>query len=192
MADSAGLLSRCTGNSGTEGSNPSLSASARFMRGVVSGRASRILLPMLLAASAGCAAQRTLSVVSDPPGATLRIDDRIVGPTPYTEKFSEYGTRRITLYKAGYHSRSEVVELRAPWYATFPIDLVSEILLPFGWKDPHLVKLQLEAVKGEVTMPDLTPVLERAQALRLAGPDGPSQLPPRTTIRPAPRPPDKP
>jgi hypothetical protein len=157
----------------------------------VTERRNRVLLPLLWAACAGCAAQRTLTVISDPPGATLRIDDKVVGPTPYSESFSDYGTRRITLYKAGYHSRSEVVAINAPWYALFPLDVFSEIVFPFGWKDPHVFRLQLEAVKGEVTMPDLTPVLERAQALRLAGPDGPSQLPPRTSIRPAPRPPEE-
>jgi len=156
----------------------------------VTERSCRVLLPLLWVACASCAAQRTLTVISDPPGATLRIDDRVVGPTPYTESFMDYGTRRITLYKAGYHSRSEVVTLSAPWYAIFPIDIFSEIIFPFGWKDPHVQKLQLEAVKVEVTRPDLRPVLERAEALRLAGPDGPSQLPPRTSIRPAPQPPD--
>jgi len=157
----------------------------------VTERGNRFLLLSIVLACAGCAAQRTLEVQSDPPGATLRIDDRVVGPTPYVEHFSDYGTRRITLYKAGYHSRSEVVTLKAPWYAIFPLDIFSEILFPFGWKDPHRYKLQLEAVKGEVTNTDLTKVLERAQALRLAGPDGPSQLPPRTSIKPAPHPPDE-
>jgi hypothetical protein len=146
---------------------------------------------LLLLACASCAAQRTLTVESDPPGATLRIDDRIVGPTPYTEPFSDYGTRRITLYKAGYHSRSQVVQLSPPWYAAFPLDIFSEVLFPVGWKDPHVFKLDLEAVKGDVTAPDLNTVLERAQALRLAGPDGPSQLPARTSIRPATHPPDR-
>jgi hypothetical protein len=148
-------------------------------------------LPLLLAC-AGCAAQRTLSVESDPPGATLRIDDRVVGPTPYHEQFSDYGTRRITLYKTGYHSLSQVVTLSAPWYAIFPLDVFSEIIFPFGWKDAHDYKLQLEAVKGEVTPEDLTKVLARAQALRLAGPEGPSTLPPRAASRPVPEPPKQP
>jgi hypothetical protein len=147
---------------------------------------------MLWAACAGCAAQRTLTVDSDPPGATLRIDDRVVGVTPYHESFSDYGTRRITLYKAGYHSRSDVVTITPPWYARFPLDIFSEIVFPFGWKDPHGYVLKLEAVKGEVMEPDLTPVLERAQALRLAGPDGPSQLPPRKNPGPVPHSPDSP
>ena len=155
-------------------------------------RVKRVLLPLLWAACAGCAAQRILTVESDPPGATLRIDDRVVGTTKYDEPFSDYGTRRITLYKAGYHSRSEVVTITPPWYARFPLDIFSEIVFPFGWKDPHSYKLKLEPVKGEVTEPDLTPVLERAQALRLAGPDGPSQLPPRKNSEPAPHPPDSP
>jgi len=158
----------------------------------VTERRKRVLPLFLLGACCACAAQRTLTIESDPPGAILRIDDRVVGTTPYTEPFSDYGTRRFTLYKPGYHSLSKVELVQAPWYATFPIDIFSEIVFPFGWKDPHVYKLHLEAVKGEVTRPDLTQVLERAQALRLAGPDGPSQLPPRGAIRPAPEPPKKP
>ena len=157
-------------------------------------RFQRSLLPWLCMACCACAAQRTLRIESDPPGALLRIDDRIVGVTPYTEEFFDYGTRRLTLYADGYHSTSRIVELDPPWYARFPIDILSEVIIPWGWKDPHTVRVSLEAVKGEVTVPDLNAVLERAQALRLAGPDGPSQLPPRTSPRsaPTPRPPHAP
>lgn len=142
----------------------------------------------LVLTCSACAAQRTLGVESDPSGALLRIDDRIVGVTPYTEEFFDYGSRRLTLYAEGFHSTSRVVDLDPPWYARFPLDILSEVIFPWGWKDPHTVHVSLEAVKGEVTVPDLNAVLERAQALRLAGPDGPSQLPPRASARPAPSP----
>jgi PEGA domain len=126
-----------------------------------------------------CAAKRTLTVVTDPPGATLRIDDRVVGSTPYTEEFYDYGTRRITLYKAGYRSQSVLVELKPPWYARFPVDIFTEVLFPWGWKDPHTQRLVLEPVPQSVTAPDLEKVLEKAESLRLSGPEGPSQLAPR-------------
>ncbi len=154
-------------------------------------RAERWTLPCVLLLCVGCAAHRTLTVESTPPGATLRIDDRIVGTTPYTEEFYDYGTRRLTLYKEGYHSLSQVVALEPRWYARFPIDVLSEVVVPWGWKDPHTVHVDLEAVKGSVTEPDLDAVLGRAQALRMAGPDGPSLLPSRMSARatPVPRPP---
>ena len=141
----------------------------------------RALLPLLVvcAWSAGCAAKRTLTVVSEPSGATLRIDDRVVGVTPYTEEFYDYGTRRITLYKSGFKSQSQLVELKPPWYGRFPLDIFTEVLFPFGWRDRHTRKLVLEPVPESVTAPDLEAVLRKAESLRLAGPEGPSILPPR-------------
>jgi hypothetical protein len=129
----------------------------------------------LLAATlaSGCAAQRILDITSTPPGALILLDDRIVGETPYRAEFDAYGTRRITLYKTGYRTRSRLIELRPKWYARFPFDVVSEVLIPIGWRDEHPFHVTLDAESGSVTEPDLRDVLERANELRLATPDGP-------------------
>lgn len=141
-------------------------------------RAALLFVPICLLASS-CAAKRTLTIESEPSGATVRLDERVVGVTPYTEEFFDYGTRRITLYKTGFKSQSELVELKAPWFARFPADIFTEILFPFGWRDRHTRKLVLEPASETVTAPDLEAVLQKAEALRLSGPEGPSVLPPR-------------
>lgn len=136
-------------------------------------------------AVAGCATERKLIITSTPPGALVRLDDTVVGSTPYELAFDAYGTRRVTLYKQGYATASKQVVIDEPWYLTFPLDVVTEVLLPFGWEDIHRVDITMEQDVGPVTRPDLAAVLQRAESLRLAEPSGPRP----STLPPPPKPP---
>lgn len=133
-------------------------------------------------ACASCAAQRELVILSDPSGAVVRMDDKIVGTTPYREAFEAYGTRRITLYRQGFRPTSKLVVLTPPWYGRFPFDIFSEVLLPVGWKDKHREELKLEPESGSVSEPDLEAVLGRAESLRLATPAGPRPKIPKIDV----------
>jgi hypothetical protein len=121
----------------------------------------------------GCAVHRELVILSEPPGASVRLDQQMVGVTPYRTEFEAFGTRRVTLYRQGFRAWAEPVELKAPWYDLFPFDFFSEVLLPFGWKYTKEVRAVLEPESGPVTMPDLEKVLDDAEELRKAGPEGP-------------------
>jgi hypothetical protein len=135
--------------------------------------------PLALAAAClACAAQRTLVIDSLPQGAEVRLDNQRLGTTPVEHEFLHYGARRITVFREGYRLHSERRELRPPWYGRFPIDFVSEVLLPFGWRDRKIFVYVLEPERGEVEEPDLAPVLQRAERLRRAGPEGPLPEPP--------------
>lgn len=167
--------------------------------GRASARSTRAALPrpattwpaavVLGAFAAGCAAQRELVITSEPSGALVRLDDTVVGTTPYTTTFDAYGKRRVTLYLEGYRPRTQVFEMKPPWFAYFPIDVFSEVLFPFGWHDRHEVPLTLERESGAVTTPDLEAVLERAQALRYAEPTGPRPARVKPTPESTPAPP---
>jgi hypothetical protein len=138
----------------------------------------RLAAPALCATlaclSASCAADRRLMVLSEPPGALVRLDNQLVGTTPYEAPFDSYGTRRLTLYKDGYLPHSRLLVLEPPWYARFPLDLFSEVLIPVGWRDWREERIALEPVReGEISAPDLEAVLRRAESLRLAEPEGP-------------------
>ena len=61
--------------------------------------------------TSGCAPRRTFKIVSDPPGATIRLDDETIGVTPLELRFYHYGIRRVTLAKEGYRTHSEEVKL---------------------------------------------------------------------------------
>ena len=144
------------------------------------GRTATALLGTVLAAlpTAACAVHRELVIVSEPAGASVRLDQQMVGFTPYRAEFESFGTRRITLYRQGYRTFSESIPIEAPWYALFPFDLFSEVLLPFGWTYTKNVAVTLEPESGPVTAPDLEKVLEQAEQLRKAGPEGPRRAPP--------------
>jgi hypothetical protein len=137
----------------------------------------------------GCAARRTLAVTSEPPGAEVRLDDELLGVTPLAAPISYYGVRHIVVYKQGYQTQSELIELDPPLYARFPLDFFTEVLFPFGWKDRR--ELHVVLVPGEeiLSRPGLGTVFERAQALRQAGPEGPRELP-RPRLRELPQQPE--
>jgi serine/threonine-protein kinase len=55
----------------------------------------------------------TLSVASEPPGATLFVDDREVGTTPATVPALATGSHRVRLVLAGHHDHEGALEIRA-------------------------------------------------------------------------------
>ena len=127
--------------------------------------------------TSGCAAQRTLTITSEPAGAEVRVDDVIVGETPLELPFFHYGRRSVTYYLEGYLTQSFEVDVRPPWYARFPLDVITEVVLPIGWRDDHLVHADLVSGIDQQRLPTLSSVLERAEVLRRAGPTGPRRLP---------------
>ena len=143
-------------------------------------RGKALLVPVLLlwtAVAAGCRARRELRIDTTPPGAQVRLDDDLVGVTPVELTFEHYGIRQATFYKEGYRPKSQLIELKKPWWALFPLDFFSEILLPFGWRDRTAVRVELEPELGEVSAEEVRAVLLRAESLRRAGPDGPRPVP---------------
>ncbi|MFT5052475.1 MAG: hypothetical protein ACI8QZ_003908 [Chlamydiales bacterium] len=120
-------------------------------------------------ALAACAPQRILTVESYPPGAVVRLDERVIGRTPLDYPFDHYGQRRITLYLPGYRTWSRRLELSPPWHARFPIDIVTELLIPIGLRDQHEVWVVLENDEVVGGHPDLGPLLERAREMRARG-----------------------
>ncbi len=158
---------------GTAGSNPALSANP--------SKVVRLLHVVLRLASVACltacATDRTLAITSEPPGASVRLDGELVGTTPLELPFTHYGVRRVALYKPGYLTHSEPVELDASWYQRFPVDLVREVLLPFGWHDRRTYHATLVEGADLTGVPTLRSVIDRAGVLRHAGPEGPRNLP---------------
>ena len=142
-------------------------------------RLSPIPVAALASALLACACQgeRLLRVTSDPSEAEVRLDGKLVGRTPCEIPLDHYGVRRVTLYLEGHRTYSRAIALEPPWYGAFPFDIVSEILIPWGWDDIHKVDVVLPAGQSVLSEPDFPEVLMRAENLRRAGPDGPQPLP---------------
>ncbi len=153
-------------------------------------------IPMLLlvAAAAGCV-QRRMTIRSDPPGALVYVDDYQLGTTPVSHDFVYYGTRKIRLVKDGYETLTVRQPFPIPWYEYFPLDFVSENLIPWEIRDEREVALSM--APAAATPPEV--VVARAEQARLAAgslpPAGPaaavaapSSIPP-AAAQPLPAPP---
>jgi len=135
------------------------------------GRA--LLLAALALAATACQVRHELIVVSEPPGAEVRLDEKAVGRTPITIPYEHGGTRGLTLYRPGRATQFRRVDLHSPWYATFPLDFVSELMFGWAWSDVHRIEVTLPREDVRVTADDVEALLTRAESLRRAGPDGP-------------------
>jgi hypothetical protein len=125
------------------------------------------IVPALLALSlSACRTRRTLSVESNPPGAVVRFDDEVIGVTPVEHEFLHYGKRRVTLYLPGYRTWSKAIEFEPPWYGRFPLDILTQVLIPLGLDDDHPVEVDLVPDDGERGDPDLEAFVQRAQERR--------------------------
>ncbi len=104
----------------------------------------------------GCI-HRSLTIRSEPPGATILMNDKRLGTTPYVYDFEWYGWYRLTLTKPGYERLDDHVELRAPGYLWIPMDLAME-LLPMPVHDAKTLSYTL-TVKPKLPEPQ-PPVLD--------------------------------
>jgi hypothetical protein len=122
-------------------------------------------LPLVLSLAflipGGCV-RRRMMIRSNPPGATVYVDDYEIGKTPVAHHFNYYGTRKIRLVKDGFETRVVMQRIRAPWYEIPPLDLASENLVPGELRDTRTLCYQL-------TPQTLVPperLISRAESLR--------------------------
>jgi len=103
-----------------------------------------------------------MTVRSNPPGAVVYVDDYEIGTTPVSTNFTYYGTRKIRLVKNGYETLTVMQPVSVPWYEFFPLEFVSENLVPGKIRDTRTFDYQMvpqRVVPGEE-------LLERAEGLR--------------------------
>jgi hypothetical protein len=122
----------------------------------------RLALVLAAAVFCGGCVVREIIVRSDPPGAAVYINGHMEGKTPLTKTFDFYGARELTLRLDGYQTAAKVVTPAVPWYEYFPLDFISEIMLPVRLHDRHEYSFTLEP------LPERAPpgLLERADRTR--------------------------
>jgi hypothetical protein len=141
-------------------------------------------------AATGCV-QRRMTIRSNPPGALVYVDDYQLGTTPVSHDFVYYGTRKIRLVKDGYETLTVRQPFPVPWYEIFPLDFVTENLIPWEVRDERVVELAMQPASS--MPPEL--VVARAEQVRLAAgslpPAAPTSGPPPlpSIPRPTPAPP---
>ncbi len=122
-----------------------------------------VLLVIAVAAATGCV-QRRMTIRSNPPGALVYVDDYQLGTTPVSHDFVYYGTRKIRLVKDGYETLTVRQPFPVPWYEIFPLDFVTENLVPWEVRDERVVDLAMQPAAS--TPPES--VVARAEQVRLA------------------------
>ncbi len=90
----------------------------------------------------GCV-KRMIVVESDPPGATVWINEHLIGKAPVNHEFITHGRYLFRLRKPGFRERVTREMVRAPWFQWIPIDFVTENLLPIRFKDIHRFRFTL-------------------------------------------------
>ncbi len=142
-------------------------------------------------------------VISTPPeqaGAIVQVNGKTVGATPVDVPFDYYGDQHITLMRDGYQTLTVIQPVPAPWYEYFPLDFVSEHLIPFPIRDTRRLHYNLEKLR------DVTPeeIKSQADLFRIRGlhigtpgqqgvtpafrPPVPPQIEPNSSLEPLPIP----
>jgi hypothetical protein len=103
-----------------------------------------------------------MTIRSNPPGATVYVDDQEIGTTPVSTAYTYYGTRKIQLVRDGYETQTVMHRFSAPWYQIPPLDFASENLSPKEYRDERILDFELEPQKVVST----AELLDRAQQLR--------------------------
>lgn len=143
------------------------------------------LVVLAVGLSLGGCVQRRMTIRSSPPGALVYVDDYQLGTTPVSHDFVYYGTRKIRLIKDGYETLTVRQPFPLPWYQIFPLDFVTENLLPWEIRDERVVDL---AMVPAASTPPESVVARAEQARRGAGSLPPPQPASAVPLPPPPQP----
>ena len=141
--------------------------SSNCCRSVTGRQIAPWILLLLASAACGCVTRR-VTILSNPPGALVYIDNQEVGVTPVSTKFTYYGTREIRLVRDDYETLTVAKTFYPPWYEYPGVDFVSENLWPREIHDERVVSFDL-LPKQIVATDDL---VRRAELLRTASATG--------------------
>ena len=105
----------------------------------------------------GCV-RRLVCIDSQPQGAEVYFDRKLIGQTPCTHEFLYYGSHHLELAKDSYANVRTAVKLKGPVYEYFPLSFFSEVLIPWEILDQHAFSFELE--KGETKQAIISPITQ--------------------------------
>jgi hypothetical protein len=99
---------------------------------LIYGKRSRtIALVIVLAAFCFCIGciERKITIVTEPPGALVALNDEEIGTSPVTVGFEWYGDYSVRISKDGYQTLSTHQKLKRPWRDIAPFDLLADMFM---------------------------------------------------------------
>jgi hypothetical protein len=100
----------------------------------------RTIAFLILLLATGCV-ERRMTIVSDPPGARVTVNNQELGAAPVdvpSKLFTYYGKYNIVLRKDGYEPLTVKQDVPSPWYEIFPLDFFAENLVPYHIRDERI------------------------------------------------------
>ncbi|KLU02353.1 putative membrane lipoprotein [Rhodopirellula islandica] len=119
------------------------------------------MITLLFIVCTGCV-RRRMTVRTSPPGATVSVDNQLIGTSPAATSFEYYGTREVRIEREGFRTETVLRKIKPPWYQLPGLDFVSETLWPGEIRDERIIDIELVP---QVIEPS-EDVLNRAEALR--------------------------
>ena len=87
----------------------------------------------------GCI-ERTLTINTEPEGATVFLNDQDVGRSPVRVPFTWYGDYDIVIRKPGFETIRTNHRIDTPWYEFPGIDIITECLIPLTVHDDRVLE----------------------------------------------------
>lgn len=117
---------------------------------------------LMIGCATGCV-ERTISINTEPEGATVILNDQEIGRSPVKVPFTWYGDYDIIVRKPGYETMKTNHKLSPPWYQYPFIDIFAECFVPFTVYDNR----ELDTLVLEPRRPvDRQTLLQSAEELR--------------------------
>ena len=120
-----------------------------------------IVMALVVVCFAGCV-RRRMTVRTNPPGATVSVDNQVIGTSPAASSFTYYGTREFRIEKDGYRTETIKKKIRPPWYQWPGVDFFAETLWPGEIRDERIVDVTLVPKQPA----DTNDIISRADSLR--------------------------
>lgn len=93
-------------------------------------------LTVMVGCLGGCV-RRTLTIATEPQGATVTLNDEQIGMSPVSRDFTWYGDYDVIIRKKGFQTLHTNVVVKTPWYEVSPIDFFFDVLWPGHIHDRH-------------------------------------------------------
>ena len=115
-----------------------------------------------VAAAVGGCVERKLTIVTEPSGAVVWLNDEEIGETPVTVNFNWYGDYRVQVAKPGFETLNTHRAMERPLHDRPGFDFFAEVLWPGRIVDEYVWEFTLAPYE----QPDTAQLLEQAEAMR--------------------------
>ena len=117
-----------------------------------------IIVLAVLCFCIGCV-ERKLTIVTEPAGALVALNDEEIGTSPVTVGFEWYGDYSVRISKDGYQTLNTHQKLKRPWRDKFPWDLFADMFMTkideYTWTfklEPHQQIQKDELIKSATSL----------------------------------------